>query len=232
MAIYKRDIVDVEMESGSIYRSMLCHTIGEGDANAQRFGVRVLRNGEPVNLGGSNCTGDVIRPTGDTVVIEGVVSDDLAYVILPQACYTYEGQFSLAIKISGGTVVDTLRIVDGVVANTTTETLVDPGTIIPSIEDLIQAIEDAVASIPADYSDLWKTIAPVFSTGTDYVVGQYVTYSGKMYRFTTAHPAGDWNSSHVTAVNVGGELKRNRDAFDALGLYVSNGYVCQRLANE
>ena len=154
MAIYREDIIAVELESGNIYRSFLSHTIGYGDDDANRFGIRAYRNGEPETLGGT-CAGYFIRADGATIVIaDGVVSGNLAYVTLPEACYAVEGQFSLAIKCQGGGVTGTLRIVDGVVSRTSTNAVVDPGTLIDSVEDLIDAIEDAVALIPSDVSEI------------------------------------------------------------------------------
>ena len=158
MAIYKSDIVDIDLETGSIHRSFIMRSIGEGDKNANRFGVRVKRNGSNVNLSEATCSGYFIRSNGDTVVIAGETSGNEAYVVLPQACYTYEGQFSLAIKLTGGGLTGTMRIVDGVVSNTTTDTLIDPGTIIPSIDTLIAAIEAAVASIPPEYAFMQNEI--------------------------------------------------------------------------
>lgn len=204
MAIYKEDFVDIELTSGSIYRSFLTRTIGEGDALANRFGVRAFRNGAAETLGG-NCTGYFIRNDGGTVTITGTVSGNTAYVDLPEACYAVEGQFALAIKVSGSGVTGTLRIVDGVVSNTTTGTIIDPGTIIPSIEDLMDAIDEAVASIPADYSNLWGTIAPAFDSTESYVVGQFCTYDGNMYMFIKAH-SGSWNESDVVLTNIGYRL--------------------------
>ena len=153
MAIYREDFVDIELTKGTIHRSFCNRAIGEGDQLANRFGVRLLRNGEPEPISGS-CAGYFIRPDGDTVVITGEVEGNTAYVDLPQACYTYEGQFAMAIKVTSGDATGTMRIIDGVVANTTTDTLVDPGTIIPSIEELLDEIEAAVATIPLDYSAL------------------------------------------------------------------------------
>ena len=155
MAIYKEDIVDIDLgvAEKSIHRSFLPRTIGENDQLANRFGVRVLRNGEPESISGT-CSGYFIRPDGGTVVITGTISGNTAYVDLPQACYTYEGQFALAIKITSGSATGTMRIIDGVVSNTTTDTLIDPGTILPSIESLIASIEAAVDTIPLDYSAL------------------------------------------------------------------------------
>ena len=153
MAIYREDFVDIDLAEKSIHRRFLPRTIGEGDQLANRFGVRVLRNGEPSAISGT-CAGYFIRPSGDTVVITGTVSGNTAYVDLPQACYTYEGQFALAIKVTSGGATGTMRIIDGVVANTTTDTLIDPGTIIPTIDALLASIEAAVATVPLDYSAL------------------------------------------------------------------------------
>ena len=206
MAIYREDIANVELSSGQIFRSFMNHTIGSGDELANRFGVRVFRNGEPENIGGT-CMGLFIRADGTTVTISsGVVSGNEAYVTLPEACYAVEGQFSLAIKCQGSGVTGTLRIVDGVVSRTSTSAAVDPGTVIPSIENLIDAIDEAVASIPADYSSLWESLAPEFSTSTSYAVGQYVTYDGGLYKFVTEHTAGSWNSAHVTEATLGGGI--------------------------
>jgi len=158
MANYREDIAIIELENGSIYRSFLNNTIGSGDDLANRFGVRVLRNGQPENITG-NCFGLFIRADGATVTIEsGFVDGNLAYIELPEACYAVEGQFTLAIKCRGGGTTSTMRIVDGVVSKTSTDVAVDPGTIIPSISDLIEAIDDAVSSIPADYSDMDKAV--------------------------------------------------------------------------
>jgi hypothetical protein len=165
------DIIEIELNSGTVFRSFANRTIGEGDALANRYGVRVLKGGEGISLSGCVCTGYFIRAAGDTVIITGVASGDTAYVDLPQACYAVEGQFSLAIKVAGNGITATMRIVDGVVANTTTDTIIDPGTIIPSVEDLIEAIEAAVASLPEDYENLWTTLAPAFDSGASYEPG-------------------------------------------------------------
>lgn len=153
MAVYKEDFVDIELNSGNISRSFMNRSIGEGDINANRFGVHVFRNGEPEQLNGSRCEGYFIRSTGETVPISGAVNGNSAWVDLPAACYAYEGQFALAIKLIGGTVTGTMRIVDGVVVNTTTGAVVDPGTIIPSIEQLIALIDETVQSIPPEYDN-------------------------------------------------------------------------------
>ena len=215
MANYREDFANINLETGTISRNFMNHSIGGGDALGDRFGVRVFRNGEAVTLGGT-CAGYFVRnTTGETVVITGgVVSGNEAYVTLPAACYAVEGSFTLAIKVTVDSEIVTLRIVDGVVDRTNTSVIVDPGDILPSIEDLLQAIEDAVASIPADYSSLWASLAPPFSSSTPYTAGQYVTNDGKFWRFTTDHPAGAWNAAHVTQVNVGGDMSDLKSALN------------------
>ena len=154
MANYREDIVDIELTGGSLHRSFCNRAIGAGDEDANRFGIRLFRNGQPENVSGS-VMGLFIRADGSTVPIaSGTVNGNMAYVTLPEACYDVEGVFSLAIKITGGGITGTMRIVDGTVSRTSTDVAVDPGTIIPSVEDLIEAIEEAAANIPADYSEL------------------------------------------------------------------------------
>lgn len=149
MANYREDIVNIELMGGNIHRSFKARTIGEGDEKADRFGVRVFKNGQPEMLIGS-CIGKFIRADGLTVPITtGTVNGNLAYVDLPEECYEVAGVFSLAIKVTASGNTTTLRIVDGNVAKTDTNIYADPGVIMPTIEMLMAEIEQAVASIPA-----------------------------------------------------------------------------------
>ena len=143
MAIYREDIVDVDLQSGTVFRSFMNMAVGEGDAEGNRFGFRCMRNGEPVSLTGSAVLGHFTRADGNTIQLNGSISENTAYVSLPSACYAVEGQFTLAIKLSGGGVVGTIRIVDGTVINTTNGAVIDPGTVIPDLSDYLAVVEDA-----------------------------------------------------------------------------------------
>ena len=176
MANYREDIVNIDLECGNIHRSFMKHTIGVGDEMADRIGVRVFRNGQPVQLTGS-CKGYFIRQDGGTIPItNGVINGNLAYVTLIDTCYAQEGVFSLAIKVEKPDEKVTIRIVDGMVTRTSTSIAVDPGTIIPSVEDLIEAIEDAVATIPPEYSDLVDAVKGTYWTATQMTAGEYGTF--------------------------------------------------------
>lgn len=190
------------------------------DNSGNIIGVNVYDGGEPATLGGT-VSANIIRSDGVTVAAVGTLSGNKAYVVLPQDAYTVPGVISIIIKLTSGTNVTTLCAIVANVYLSSTDSVVDPGTIIPSIETLIAEIEAAVASIPADYSDLWTTLAPAFSSSDTYNIGQYCTYDGGLYRFIHVH-TGSWSSSDVVPVTVGGDLFAVRSAFDALSVNNEN----------
>lgn len=165
--------------------------------------VYVFYNGEPQEIVGS-VSADVIRSDGTTVAITGAMSGNRAYVIFPQSCYAVPGVVSVVIKVTEGTTVTTIAAFVANVYRSSTDAIVDPGTIIPSVQNLISAIETAVASIPADYSSLWESLAPDYTDITFPVTaGKYCTYNGTLYiakvdiatteSFTAAH----WQSTNI-----------------------------------
>lgn len=169
------------------------------------IGVKLTRDGEDYS-GGGTVSANVIRADGGTVAVTGALSGNVATVVLPQSAYAVPGVVSIVVKLTVSGAIITIAAVVANIYQSSTETAIDPGTIIPSIQTLINQINTAVASIPADYSSLWATLAPAFSTSTAYTIGQYVTYDGGLYRFTSAHPAGAWSASDATAAVVGGVL--------------------------
>ena len=152
MAVYKRNIVDIDLEQGQIHRAFLNHSIGMYDQQADRFGIRVFRDKEPVNLTGVSVEGVFMPPQGSPIAITGgtytVVEGNKAEVILPQACYNYEGQFTLAIKLvdSGNSVTGTMRIVDGMVDNTHASGTVAPTDAVPTYQEVLAVYEQMVAA--------------------------------------------------------------------------------------
>lgn len=165
MAIYREDIIDIELESGTVARSFMNKAIGEGDIKGNRFGFRCLRNGELVLLTGSSAIGHFIRADGNTIQLNGTVNRDTAFVTLPAACYAVEGQFTLAIKLSGGGVTGTIRMVDGTVVNTTNGAVIDPGSVIPDLTDYLAVVEDAEEAAEAVFG--FSVTAELIS-GNDY----------------------------------------------------------------
>lgn len=145
----RTDLVDVELKSGSVFRSFLNRNIGEGDVYGNRYGVRIFDNGEPADMTGAACVGYFIRPDGVTLVIAGETSDSMASVLLPPACYAVEGSFTLAIKVAGTGFSGTMRIIDGTVCNVTTGQINDPSSEIPDLTDYEAKVTRAEAAATA-----------------------------------------------------------------------------------
>lgn len=136
------------------------------DNMANLIGVELLENGEPANVSGT-VTANVLRADGTTVAVAGTLSGNLASVTLPQAAYAVPGTVAIAIKLTTGSTVTTIGAIQAIVYRTSSDTIIDPGTIIPSVQDLIAAIDAAVDSIPPDYSALTAEVGSLKSAISD-----------------------------------------------------------------
>ena len=85
-----------------------------------------------------------------------------------------EGQFTLAIKLSGGGVTGTIRMVDGTVINTTNGAVIDPGTVIPDLADYLAVVENAEDAAEIIYG---ISVTTELISGDDYAIA--VTTGGE-----------------------------------------------------
>lgn len=106
------------------------------DNGANRIGVIVTNKGESVSLSGG-VTGYIIRPDEATVVVNGSLSGNRAWVDLPASVYVKTGPFSVVLK-NGNT---TIGAACGFIRRSITDTIVDPGHIVPSLAELLAQIE-------------------------------------------------------------------------------------------
>lgn len=189
------------------------------DNGGNQIGVRVFKNGEPESPGGS-LFAKIIRPDGGTVTTDSVqFSGNSAAVLLPQAAYAYPGVVTVSLKHTSGSTVTTLAAFTAYVYETTTDTPIDPGTIIPSVEQLIAAIAAAEESIPAAAPALMAAIASTFSNTVPYQKGQYVWNGGSLYQFTAAHPAGAWTGTDAVLAAAGSDFAAyDREHMDGINL--------------
>ena len=214
MAHYKSDIVDVNLETGTIFRSFLNRSIGFKDDDADRFGIRAFRDGVPQDLSGASCQAIFMAPDGTKIALTsyGTVSGNKAYVTLPPACYDVEGQFTLAIKIVGGGVTSTVRIVDGVVANTGATGTVSPTSAVPTYQEVIAQYDAMVAATSAANT----AIAETFDATKAYPAGKYVINDGALYILPEGHEANvTWANTTKTARKIANEMTTLKGAFDA-----------------
>ena len=215
MAFYKQDIVDINLNTGSIFRSFLAHSIGFKNDDADRFGIRCFRDGEPVDLSGASCQAVFMAPNGVNIALTsyGTVSGNVAYVTLPPACYDYEGQFCLSIQLVGGGVTGTMRIVDGMVVNTGASGTVAPTASVPTYQEILSTYDAMVAATAAANG----AIAATYSSSSTYAVGDYCIHDGGLYRCTTAITTGEaWTAAHWTATKIGPDVSELKSAVNSV----------------
>lgn len=126
-----------------VVKKILRDTLGSQDNQAHRFEVQVTQGGANVSLEGAEIQGYFIRAGGETVIISGGVENGAAYVVLSDSCYAVPGRFSFAMKIQLGGVRHTVLWYEGSVGQTTTDSIVDPENVVPSLADLLAQIEAA-----------------------------------------------------------------------------------------
>ena len=61
-----------------------------------------------------------------------------------------------------------------------------------------------------------------FDPGRDYEVGDYTIYDNTVWKFTTAHPAGEWDESHVEKTRILVEIAEQNKNFGALTENIKN----------
>lgn len=242
MAIHKDSIVDVDLTSGTIHRSFLNHSIGMNDSDGDFFGVRVFKGGEPVDLTNVSVQGHFNPPVGAPIFLNAgnYISGNVATVRLPQACYNYEGPFSLAIKLVTVNETVTVRIVDGMVDNTYVEGSVAPTGTVPTYQEVLAEYDQMVAATAtanaaaqtavntantaattavntanAAAANCAAIVAAPYSNSATYAVGSYCTKDGKLYECTTAiTTAEEWTAGHWTETKVGPEVSDLKSAFE------------------
>ena len=198
--------------SKPIRPTLLNMILVKGDANANKITVDVVDNGQPVILAGQ-CKGTAKRSDGNTVPIDGTIAGSSLSIVLPAAAYAVKGAITIVIYCFVEDVNKVSVFVGmGEVTETDSGIYIDPGTVLDDIDDLEDAIADAVASIPSDYSDLLSTIAPIFDNTANYGAGELVWYSGTLYKFIVPHPAGNWIGTDAKITTVAAELQSGGNA--------------------
>ena len=171
----------------------------------------VDEHGNTVPLSGT-VAGVFMRPDNADVALTGTASNGVASVTLTDDCYAVTGRFGLTIFVTdeNGNKTAVYACV-GTIARSSTGVVA--GEAPQDVVDLINAINAAIASIPADYSDLMAAIAPTYSNTSVYSVGSYAWYNGDLYRCISAiTTAESWTATKWEKVQVASEFVREDDA--------------------
>ena len=216
-----------------------------GDNQGNLVGVTVTDAGEPATLSGE-VRGYFIRSDGNTVIMSGTIDGNKVTVVLPSACYTVVGQFSLVIKV-GQVAVGACT---GYVYQSNTDSTVDPEHVIPDIDQLltrVEALEGRATTLEGDVSAQNNTInaiedgLAIISDGDTHpqipprqfvFVKNHSTLATGLYRVTSETTAIGTNAplslSNLTLDSTGG-LNALKGEVDSLNSNIS-GFILKNVA--
>lgn len=118
----------------------------QDNKDAHIFDITVMSGGEAVDLSDANIKAYMILADESTVPIEGAghvwVDGNVVSVMLDEHCYVVTGHFSLIINASLLGSRTAIYWADGTVTRTMTDTIIDPGNVIPSLDELLDKIAE------------------------------------------------------------------------------------------
>ena len=107
------------------------------DAHAMRLTV-VNNDGTPADLTDVAASATFLRSDNSTVEpILGEITGNVVEVILPGSCYTVPGRFEFSLNLAYGTELRTAMFVTGFVKKATSEEIIDPGTPVGNIDQVV-----------------------------------------------------------------------------------------------
>lgn len=195
------------------------------------FAFQAENGGHTFEIGGMDDDGNTValsgtvagvfrRPDNADIALTGTASDGVVSVTLTTDCYAVPGRFGLTIFTTANSQKTCVYAAVGTVAQTSGGAVA--GDTPQDVVDLINAIEAAIAGIPASYTDIMAAVAPTYSSSAVYPVGAYAWYDGSLYRCTTAITSGEtWTAAHWTAASVGGDLASANGEAEVLNSNIS-----------
>lgn len=143
------------------------------EAKAHQFLIACTQSGLPITLSGTVSAKFIREANNTTILMSGSISGGKASLILPADCYNISGRFDLTIFVTASDVTTCIYSATGSVKAAQDGTLVDEGTVVPSIEQLQQDVTN-LQNNKVDRSGDTMTgplnlrSATVFSTGDGY----------------------------------------------------------------
>lgn len=194
-----------------------------GDNKANRIGVRLFDHGQPYTPTG-NCRGFILRRDGVTLpIMDGVISGNEMYIDLPEAAYAVQGAVVISIVNITSSSATTVFLGTGSVHRSQSSVVIDPDeAVIDDINGLIQAIEAAVATIPASYTDLQGAVASFYGASIFPVkAGDLVWHvddndEAKLYKSTQDIASSEsWTAAHWEVAVIGDDVADLKSEIDS-----------------
>lgn len=184
-----------------------------GEAQAHKFIVTQYAaqgSAETIAITGS-VSGTLMASTGATVPLTGSLEDDKAVVVLDEDCYKVPGRFVLTIFVTSGDTTLCIYCGVGNVLRTSTDTVVYPTESLPNLAQLVDQVQAAIDSFPADLTALQAAIAENYDDLTyPIIAGTYAWHAGTLYKAKTDISAAEsWTAAHWETVHAASDLAAN-----------------------
>lgn len=191
----------------------LCGMAFQAESGGHTFAISgVDDTGAAVPLSGT-VAGVFRRPDNADIALTGSASNGVVSVTLTDDCYAVPGRFGLTVFVTSGGQKTAVYAAVGTVAATNGGAVA--GDTPQDVVDLINAIAAAMATIPADYTDLMGDIANTYSNTALYPVGSYAWYNGALKRCTVAITAGEtYTAAHWQDAVLGDDVTMLHNALD------------------
>lgn len=111
------------------------------DAQAHTFKITVMSKGQAQSLSGHTVIGYFMTRYYGTVVITGSISGNVATLVLPATCYAHNDGFQLIIRLVSGSTKTAIYWGNGYVSRSASDPTIDPGSVVPNIDDLLAKID-------------------------------------------------------------------------------------------
>ena len=197
-------VFDVELTQGLVRVNV--GDIGTTfDEYANRFGARLLDGGEPVDTSGMTVTGYFLRPNRDTVPIQGRTQTGMVYVDLSPSCYSYDGEFTLVVKVLNGESIGTVLIVDGRIPPSRSDNYIADEESFPDIERIEEMINELEESVDAvlTLNDRVKTLESGIATANSNITKAQNTANDATTKANTANSGVTALGGRVTTLESG-----------------------------
>lgn len=193
-----------------------------GDNESHTFTVQVYDSRNPeAGLMDGTVAGVVVRPDGATVPLTGTKGEETVDVTLPdgstaqatecsmtliQGCFAYAGQITIVIRLVNGGAQTAVLVARGTVTTSLTDTIVDPGEVVPDIATLlamVEACEEATAAAQEAAEDITNAkITPKnLAQGTTWTNGKIIKYAdGAQRASSTCRSTGYIDLTGVTSI--------------------------------
>ena len=120
-----------------------------GDNKAHTWEVTIRHGGKPVDLTGATVVGYFNRADDVAVRVAGTASGSVASVTLEQPCYAIEGPLVGIMRVGMDGMTMTVSVLRFQVGKGPFDAIIDPGKVVPNLEDLLAQIERMEAGTAA-----------------------------------------------------------------------------------